>query len=127
MQRYVKDSNDAFTAALAAGDADAVAAVYSDGARLLAPGAELLSGSEEIAGFWQAGIDAGIRGADLTTLTVDEHDDVAIEVGRYKLRIQPTGADAVTDTGKYIVVHRRTESGDWRWDLDIFNSDTPTA
>jgi ketosteroid isomerase-like protein len=124
MQQNIQDNNDAFTAALAAGDAAAVAAVYSDNARLLAPGSELLTGTGAIAGFWNAGIAAGIRGAELTTLTVEERDDLAIEVGRYTLRIQPAGADSVTDTGKYVVVHRRNGSGDWRWDLDIFNSDT---
>jgi uncharacterized protein (TIGR02246 family) len=127
MQQYIQDNNDAFTAALAAGDADAVAAVYSPDARLLAPGSELLTGTDAIASFWKAGINAGIRGAKLTTLTIEERDDLAIEVGRYELRIQPDGADPVTDTGKCVVVHRRNGSGDWRWELDIFNSDTPAS
>ncbi|MHB8693774.1 MAG: YybH family protein [Solirubrobacteraceae bacterium] len=127
MQQHIQDNNDAFTAALGAGDATAVAAVYSSDARLLAPGSALLTGTEAITGFWNAGINAGIRGAELTTLTVEERDDVAIEVGRYTLRIHPDGADSVTDHGKYVVVHRRNGSGDWRWELDIFNSDTPAS
>jgi uncharacterized protein (TIGR02246 family) len=127
MQQSIQDNNDAFTAALAAGDADAVAAVYSPDARLLAPGSELLTGTEAIASFWKAGIAAGIRGAKLTTLTIEERDDLAIEVGRYALQIQPNGDNPVTDTGKCVVVHRRDQSGNWRWDLDIFNSDTPMS
>ena len=127
MQRHIKETNARFTAGLANSDAAAIAAVYTPDARLLAPGSELLTGTQAIAGFWQAGIDAGLRGAELTTLTVDERQDVAIEVGRYTLRIQPNGDNPVTDTGKYVVVHRRDGSGDWRWHLDIFNSDTPPS
>ncbi|MDQ6777237.1 MAG: DUF4440 domain-containing protein [Actinomycetota bacterium] len=127
MSQHIQDNNDAFTAALAAGDAVAVAVVYSDDARLLAPGSELLAGSDASAGFWKAGIASGIRGAELTTLTIEERHDLAIEVGRYALRIQPNGENPVTDTGKYVVVHTRTPTGDWHWDLDIFNSDCPAS
>jgi ketosteroid isomerase-like protein len=122
MHQHIQADNDAFTAALAAGDANAIAAVYSPNARLLAPDSELLTGTGAIAGYWQAGIAAGIRSAELTTLTIEERDDLAIEVGRYTLQIQPDGGDPVTDTGKYVVVHRRNGTGNWRWDLDIFNS-----
>ncbi len=55
----------------------------------------------------------------------DNNGDLAVEVGRYALQIAPDGADPVTDNGKYVVVHTRRPAGGWRWNLDIFNSDTP--
>lgn len=55
MQQHIKTNNAAFSAALAAGDA--VAAVYTPDAQLLAPGSEALTGSEAIAGR-KAGINA---------------------------------------------------------------------
>lgn len=124
MRANIDQTNRAFCEALAAGDAHAVAAVYTPDTRLLTPGCNLLCGTDQIAGFWGAGIAAGIRGAELHTLTVEEHHGHAIEVGRYSLAIQQVGAAPVIDTGKYVVVHRR-DGDTWRWDVDIFNSDHP--
>ena len=126
MRAQIDLTNREFSEALAAGDARRVAAVYTPNARLLAPGSDMLRGTEQIAEFWGAGIAAGIRSSDLQTLSVEEHDGMAIEVGRYSLAIKPAAAAPVIDTGKYVVLHRRT-SGKWRWDLDIFNSDQPGA
>jgi len=120
IDELIAENNANFSAALAAGDATAVGAVYSDQARLLAPGAELLMGRDAIAAFWKTGIAAGIRGAELTTVSVDHRDDLAVEVGRYALRIQSDGDAPV---GKYVVIHRRGADGIWRWAVDIFNSD----
>ena len=126
MHPYVDETNREFCAAIAAGDAAAAAAVYTPQAWLLPPGSDLLRGTGAITKFWAAGIGAGIRHADLHTLTVDRHDGLAIEVGRYTLRIEPPGGDPVTDAGKYVVIHRQA-GGVRRWDLDIFNSDQPAG
>lgn len=72
--QLIAESNAKFSAALAARDPAGVAAVYSTDARLLAPGAEVLTGRDAIAAFWKAGIAAGIHGAELTTVSVDHRD-----------------------------------------------------
>lgn len=123
MQQHIKTNNAAFSAALAAGDA--VAAVYTPDAQLLAR----LRSTDRVRGDRRAESwdQRRIRGAELTTLNVEERDDLAIEVGRYALRIAPDGAEPVTDHGKYVVVHTRTPTGEWRWNLDIFNSDSAAS
>ena len=72
MLAHIDQTNREFCVALAAGDANAVAAVYAPNARLLAPGSAPLQGTAEIVGFWSAGIAVGIRGAELQTLWVEE-------------------------------------------------------
>lgn len=119
----IADNNQEFVKAIAAGDATAAAAVYTEKARLLAPDFPMVEGREQIRGFWQSGMSSGISGATLTTESVDVRDDLAVEVGRYRLRLEAAGGDGGTADGKYVVIHRRTESGDWKWDVDIFNSD----
>lgn len=120
---FIERGNAAFAAALGKGDAAAIAAVYRHDARLLAPNAPMLAGREAIREFWSAGIAAGINCAELTTVELDVRDDIAVEVGTYVLQIAPTGGDTTTDRGKYVLIHRRDSSGDWRWAVDIFNSD----
>ena len=49
---------------------------------------------------------------------------MTIEYGRYRLGIEPEGAEAVTDVGRYVVVHAAQHDGSTRIVLDIFNSNS---
>jgi uncharacterized protein (TIGR02246 family) len=122
----IEAANEAFVRGLEQGDAAAMAAVYEPDGRLLAPNTEPQQGSAAIEAFWKTIIDAGVRGALLETQTVDERDDLAVEVGRYTLRTAADGGEIV-DVGKYVVIHRRQPDGSWRYAVDIFNSNRPSA
>jgi uncharacterized protein (TIGR02246 family) len=121
IRNRVNATNVAFAAALAGGDAAAAAGLYAPEARLLAPGTGLLRGRDAITRFWQAGIEIGITAVQLETLDLD--DDVALELGRYRLRVEAEGSEAVTDRGHYVVIHKRQSDGSWMWAVEIFNSD----
>jgi uncharacterized protein (TIGR02246 family) len=125
VREAVEENNRRFAAALAAGDAAGAASVYADDAALLPPDVEALKGREAIERFWQAGIAMGIRGVELETRELEQEDELAYEIGRYTLRIEPDGGEPATDVGKYLVVHRREPDGSWRWAADVFNSDGP--
>jgi ketosteroid isomerase-like protein len=115
----------AFVAALQGGDAGAAAAVYADTARLLAPSAELIRGRSAIEAFWRTGLEAGIVGVELEALELERNDDVAYELGRYALRLEPLDGGAVVDRGKYALVHERQADGSWKRAVETFNPDAP--
>ena len=119
----IAENRAAFVSAVCCGDATAAAAVYSDSARLLAPSAELMQGRDEIAAFWQAGIDAGISRVELEALQVEHHGAVAYEVGRYALRLESPEGTTVVDRGKYALVHERQPDGSWLRAVETFNPD----
>ncbi len=125
MTKEIDANNRRFADALVRGDAADVAAVYAPDARLLAPGAEPIQGREAIEAFWKGGVEMGIKGVELETLELEQQDGVAYEIGRYRLRIEPDGAEGMTDVGKFVVVHKRQLDGSWKWAVDIFNSDAP--
>jgi uncharacterized protein (TIGR02246 family) len=112
-----------FIAALRSGDGEAAAAAYTTDARLLAPSAELLSGRDAIAAFWQAGIEAGVDSIELQALDleVDPGGDAAVEIGRYVLRLTPSSGQAIEDRGRYLLVYRRENDGVWRRAAETFN------
>jgi uncharacterized protein (TIGR02246 family) len=112
--------NTSFSRAFEQGDAAALAALYAPDARVLPPGAPVMSGSA-IHDLWRSVMDMGINGAALRTVTFEDHGDVAIEVGQYELR---AGAE-IADAGKYVVIHRRQPDGAWKLGIDIWNSDRP--
>lgn len=123
----IAQTRAAFVSAVCCGDATAAAAVYADGARLLAPSAELIQGREDIAAFWQAGIDAGISRVELEALQLERHGRVAYEVGRYALRLELAEGATVVDRGKYALVHERQPDGSWLRAVETFNPDATSS
>jgi uncharacterized protein (TIGR02246 family) len=122
----VDELNAQLIRGLETGDAGTVAGVYADDAKVLAPNAGPVEGAPAIEVFWSDAIGQGVRGAKLETVSLDERDDLAVEVGHYTLFTEPGGGDVI-DTGKYLVVHRRQPDGSWRYGIDIWNSSQPAG
>ena len=119
----IQAADEQFAAAFAAGDAAAVAALYTDDGMLLPPNGDFVSGRAAIQGFWRAVMGMGVASAKLTVVEAESIGDTAWEVGRYNLY---TAAGDAIDEGKYIVVWKRTEAG-WRLHRDIWNSSRPAT
>ncbi len=117
----IQTGNKNFMAAFDRGDAAGVVACYTADARLLPPGGAPMSGTPDIAAFWQGAMNMGIKSAKLETKHVEERDDLAVEVGHYTLTIQPEGGATITDVGKYVVVWK-DDGGTWKLHIDIWNS-----
>jgi uncharacterized protein (TIGR02246 family) len=102
----------AFHDGVANQDATALAGLYHDDARLLPPNMEPAEGPQAIRAVMQQLLDLGVRSLDIEPIDVREAGDLTIEYGRYTLGIEPEGGEAVTDVGKYVVVHETREAGD---------------
>ena len=100
------------------GDAAGLAALYTPDARVMPPNAPAATG-DGIRELWAAMIGMGVDGGALKTLSLEEHGDLAIEVGEYEMRV----GGSIADVGKYVVVHRQQPDGSWKLGIDIFNSD----
>jgi uncharacterized protein (TIGR02246 family) len=116
----------AFNDGVANRDVAALASLYHDDARFLAPGFEPAEGTAAIQATMQAMLDMGASALDIESLDVREAGDMTIEYGRYTLTIEPEGGEAMTDVGKYVVVYE-TRHGDTKIILDCFNSNSPPA
>lgn len=123
----VEQLNQAFGKAVANQDLDAVMELYAPDAKLLPPGAPMMEGADAIRGFFQAMLDAGVRGLELDSAVVDGSDDFGVDVGRYRLTLQPPGGESMIDEGKYIVVLKRQSDGSLRLQYDTFNGNAPPA
>jgi uncharacterized protein (TIGR02246 family) len=115
----------AFHDGVANQDAAALASLYHEDARFLAPNMEPAEGRPAIQGAMQQLLDMGVRSLDVEPIDVREGGDMTIEYGRYTLRIEPAGAEPVTDVGKYLVVHETRQDGSTKILFDCFNSNSP--
>ena len=102
------------------GDAAAAAALYTEHATLLPPGADILSGRRAAQARWQAAYDTGARNLSLDPVSVETWGDAAREIGRFTLEAPGRGGQTARVEGKYVVVWKKTAEC-WRLDTDIWN------
>lgn len=119
---------DGLRAAFAVGDAEAVAARYTEDAVLL--GTDLaLTGREEIAETYRGFF------ADATAELHNDIDEIQVMAdgwafvrGRLRIRSIPRDPETLEAgeprTGKYLAIARRGEDGVWRFARDLFALDS---
>ena len=95
--------------------------VYTSDARILPPGAPMISGREAIKKFWSDLIvGANATSAVLTSIDVMSEGRGVVEIGKAVLTVEPPGQPAAQMEVKY-VVYWRQEDGLWKWHVDIWN------
>ncbi len=84
----------------------------------------MISGSKAIKDFWSnliASVNA--KSAALESIDVIRAGEDAIEIGRATLGIAPEGQPPSQLEVKY-VVHWKQEGGSWKWNIDIWNTNS---
>jgi uncharacterized protein (TIGR02246 family) len=121
VREAVDAGNYFFRKAFDARDAQAIAELYTDDARVIAPGAEPAAGRAAIADFW-AGVLRDTKTVRLETLSVESDGNLAFEEGV----VQLTANDGSASAARYLVVWKRVGR---RWHLhrDIWNAGVPPA
>jgi uncharacterized protein (TIGR02246 family) len=118
VRKAVDEGNRKFGAAAGRGDFAAIAALYTDDAKVLPPDAPIVTGRKGIEEFWRAAAAAlGLTGVRLRTLDLEVIGDAAVEVGEADLTLSSGQAKV-----KYVVVWRRDADGKWCLHVDIWNN-----
>jgi ketosteroid isomerase-like protein len=111
------------TEIVAARNFDALKQVYTADARILPPGAAMLTGLDHITAFWRQTVDTlKVKSLQLKTLDLEVLGDTAIEVGAAELTTDPTTSPTAV---KYVVVWKKDTEG-WKWHIDIWNAAAQT-
>lgn len=91
--------------------------IYTADARILPPGGQMMSGREAIRGFWRDLVQGGnIKSAALTSVDVMPSGDGVVEIGKATIVAEGGSMDV-----KYVVCWRQ-ENGQWKWHVDIWNT-----
>lgn len=110
--------NQELEAAMAAGSASRLTAIYTAKGQLLPPNTPIIQGHDNIHAYWEAVVDQGIGEAELETIELDELGETAIEIGLFVMK---TTEGSIADTGKYLIVWKK-EQGTWKYHRDIWSS-----
>ena len=113
-----QELTDRWTTAYNDHDGEALAALYTEGAELLAYGEQALTGREAIRSFWAS--DFG-EGNPLTLLNVAQTvagSDMLLVQGEYDV-VDRNGGDPLV-SGGFVQIWRLNDSGDWRIDRELW-------
>lgn len=118
---------DRINAAYAIGDAEGVAAQYTEDAVLMNPGKPAVVGRAAIAENFRPFF-AAFRGELSQEIEeVEVFGDQAYMRGKIHIKITAKHGSAKAELhGKYIAIARRCPDGVWRFARDIYNYDHPT-
>lgn len=97
--------------------------IYTADARILPPGAPMISGREEIKKFW-AGLVESVNASSgvLESVDVMPAGDGLVEIGAATLTMQPAGQEAASELVVKYVVFWKEDAGKWKWHVDIWNT-----
>ena len=121
----VQTYNEQWQKAFANHDVEELLSLYSEDARVLAPGAPPMQGKRAFREFANAMLEAGAKSCDLNSVDTIQAGDIIVDVGTYRMVIDPPGGGRVEDVGKYVDVLRRQPDGSLKIVVDTFNSDAP--
>jgi uncharacterized protein (TIGR02246 family) len=116
-----------YEAAVNAGDAARVAAVYAEDGITMPSHRPLVSGRNAILTYQQELMNTAAAALTLTATETRVMGDWAYDRGSYRLALTPkaAGAPPVSDDGKYLVLLQRQSDGAWKLVRGISNSDLP--
>ena len=125
-RRQIEANANGIWQAVARADSAAVLAHYADDALVLGSGAPMVQGKPAVAAFLQNLFGGNtIRDVKGHVTDVMISGDLAVETGTYAMTIIPKDGSAVTDTGKYIHVWKKSVDGSWKVVRYVPTSDIP--
>jgi uncharacterized protein (TIGR02246 family) len=118
---------DTYAKATMAGDAKTIAALYTEDAMEMPPNQPPIKGRAAIQQYYEK-VFAAAKMANFTLTHLDTHavGDSGYDVGTYRQNVTPTGGAAVNETGKFVVILKRS-AGSWKVAYAIYNSDRPMS
>jgi len=122
----INDLRSRFQTAYNAGDAAAVAALYTDDAVSLPDHHAAIQGKVAIQQYFQEVFAQYTTNITLMSPDLEITGDVAHEYGTYTMTLTPkAGGNATTGNGKYLVVLKRQADGSWKLHHDMDNAAGP--
>ena len=121
----VKQVADAYVKGVLAGDAKAIAALYTVDAVEMPPNEPSVKGRAAIEQYYTKLFSGPTKVGQftLTHLEARAVGDTGYDVGTYQQSMNPPGqTTATTDTGKFVVILKRSQ-GAWKVAYAIYNSD----
>ena len=123
MRKIVESQNEKLSNCFKEGNAEKLALMYADSAKLCPNGYHFVVGRDSIKAFWAEDFKSSkTLEMKTTVLTIDGNEDVIYETGKASSKFLI--ADSIYNaTVKYINVWRKQKDGSYKLDIDFWNKD----
>lgn len=125
VRKSIEEANAKFSEAIRQSNLAGVIDGYMVDATLVPPDGGLVKGKQAIEALYSKFIQMGMKEIVLTTIEVGGNGDMAYEIGKTKVRIQPEGQTPILDSTKYLVIWKRQTNATWKVLVDIWNVSSP--
>lgn len=122
VRQEINTMNQAYGQAFVKGDSAALVDMYHSEAMIFPPNMAMTKMRTDVGKMASGNPAAGVQSMQLTTTDVVGGPELVVESGTYQM----TGANNMSDRGKYMVVWKQ-ENGKWKIYRDIWNSDMPAG
>lgn len=112
-EQFIKSYNN--------GDAEGLASLYSEDAKILSPNMDFIEGKNAIQTFWQGALEMGIKSFKGEMIEAESSGNLGYSVYRYSLY---GNEDQEIDKGKGLSVLKNID-GKWKIHRDVYNSSMP--
>jgi ketosteroid isomerase-like protein len=103
----IRKFNETVTAAFRNQDAAAMASLWTENARVLPPGQEMITGRAAVQAFWQSGFGQGAYDLVLESPEIKSlGDGVSYEIGRNIVRVRTADGSSIDVPGKSLCMHK---------------------
>jgi len=109
--------------AFSRGDVETILGSYAPDAVVLPPNSPAVQGLVAIRQLWESLLAGGYRNAEFELDEIEHWGDVALAIGRYKVRISNKSGATDEDHGKYVGHWRRMPDGHFRVTVSMWYSD----
>ena len=120
-RKGIEEACAKYTKAIQEANVAGVIDVYTADATILPPGGEMVKGKQAIEEVYKNFFRIGMKDVTFTIIEVGGSSDIAYEIGKTKVRIQPEGQAAIIDSTRYLVIWKRQADGAWKVHVDIYN------
>jgi len=121
----ITEAHSRFEAAAAAGDAPALASLYTADAAVMAPNLARIDGRAGIQAMWARFFEAGATRIAMTPAELTVNGTRATDVGTLTLTGPDGHGGTATLTGKYVNIWQNSGLGGWKLHRGIWNYDPP--
>jgi uncharacterized protein (TIGR02246 family) len=121
----IGDLDKSWSAAAGGKDAAKTASFYADDGSLLPFNGPIVNGKAKIQEAW-AGLMAKPGFAlhfEPTRIVVAKSHDMAYDIGTFELTMNDDKGKPSTVVGKYLVAWKKQKNGEWKVEVDCFNTD----
>lgn len=121
-KQVVETANRQWLAAFNSGKAEALPAMYTTDAVLLADGSEPIKGREGIQKYWEGALKMGLKDHTFAPITMKQDGKVAYQAATWTLMAPKEGGGSIQATGSAVHVLEKQPDGKWLIKIHIYNT-----